>query len=254
MKRKKYSGREWLLRVAAVLFALGIWQIAATVINSRVLLVSPVAVAVRLSELVLTFAFWSSVGTSLSRIAVGFFAALTFGAAFAALSARFKVAEIFLSPYIAAVKATPVASFVVLCLLWLDAANLAAVVSFLIVFPVVYANLLGGIRSADRELIEVATVFGANWRQKLTAVYAPQLKPYLAAAVSAGAGMAWKSGVAAEVIALSRGSVGRELLEAKIYLNTTDLFAWTVTVIAASAVFEKAIGAVVAPLWSTGES
>jgi len=227
------------LKVAAVLLALIVWQIAATLINRRILLVSPVAVGVRLWELIPTAVFWRSVATSLIRIAVGFFAALLTGSAFAAFSARFKLVEILLNPYMSAVKATPVASFVVLCLMWLNAADLAAVVSFLIVLPTVYSNLLNGIRATDRELIEVATVFGANRRQTLTAVYLPQIEPFLTAAVSSGAGMAWKSGVAAEVIALSAGSIGRQLFEAKTYLNTTDLFAWTVAVIALSAAFEK---------------
>ena len=73
----------------------------------------------------------------------------------------------------------------------------------------------------------------------LRGVYLPQVLPYFRSAVSAALGLCWKAGTAAEVIALSSGSIGEKLYNAKIYFQTADLFAWTAAIVLISAAFEK---------------
>ena len=51
--------------------------------------------------------------------------------------------------------------------------------------------------------------------------------------------MSWKAGVAAEVIGIPDGSIGEKLYEAKVYLSSADLFAWTVVIVFISILFEK---------------
>ena len=45
--------------------------------------------------------------------------------------------------------------------------------------------------------------------------------------------------IAAEIIGIPKGSIGENLYNAKIYLETPDLFAWTFVIIAVSVLFEK---------------
>ena len=156
------------------------------------------------------------------------------------LSARFHLVEILLWPYMAVIKATPVASFIILCLVWLNARNLSIFICFLIVVPVVYTNLLNGIRSMDPKMDEMARLYGFSHRTKFLAVSLPQLRPYIFSAFEISIGMAWKAGIAAEVIGVPAGSIGKMLYNAKIYLATPELFAWTVIIVVISVVFEKA--------------
>lgn len=228
-------------KAAAIAAALLVWQLAAMLLNQRILLASPAEVAAALARLIITPEFLRTVGFSLSRIAAGFALGLAAGAAFAAFSARFHLVELLLWPYVAAIKATPVASFVILCLVWLTPRNLSVFICFLIVFPVVYTNLLAGIRSLDPALAKMARLYEIPAGKRFLAISLPQLKPYLLSSLELSVGMAWKAGVAAEVIGTPAGSIGKMLYNAKIYLATPELFAWTIVIVALSVLFERLV-------------
>ena len=205
------------------------------------LLASPGAVMVRLGELVVTGGFWETVATSLTRIIVGFTGAAIVGGALATLSSASRIAEALAAPLIATIRSAPVVSFIILLLLWTDSSRLAAYTSFLMVLPVMYANILAGIRNRDRALLEVATVFRIPWPRRVRAIDVPAVLPFFAAACRTGVGLAWKSGVAAEVIGVARGSIGERLYEAKLFLESADLFAWTIVIIALSVAGEAVV-------------
>lgn len=225
--------------ILAVLFWIGIWQIASMKLGQEILLASPLSVARRLFELVVTKEFWSSVGFSFGRIAAGFLSALCLGAVLSVLSYCFAFVQILLKPLVTVVKSIPVASFIILCLIWIPSRNLSVFIAFLIVLPVVYTNLLEGMERTDEKLLEMADVFGIGSRKRLLYIYLSQILPYLLTACSLGLGLCWKAGVAAEVIGVPKGSMGEKLYHAKIYLNTPDLFAWTIVIVAVSFLFEK---------------
>ena len=227
-------------KTIAILLAVLFWQIAAMLLNSRLLLASPVSVCSRLCTLLGEPSFYSSVLFSFGRIVTGFLLALITGAFLAILANRFHWAEVLLFPYISIIKTTPVASFIILCLIWLDTEHLPIFISFLMVLPVLYTNLLQGIRQTDRNLLEMAQVFCLPPLRKFLYIYLPELKPYLLSACSVSLGLCWKAGIAAEVIGIPAGSIGERLYEAKLYLSSADLFAWTVVIIAISILFEKA--------------
>jgi len=216
-----------------------VWQLAAVLLASPLLLVSPIRVAQRLGQLLFEPGFYASVGFSLARIAAGFLLGLIAGSLLAVLASRWPLAEVLLWPYITAIKTTPVASFIILCLIWLDSANLSIFIAFLMVVPIVYANMLEGIRQTDPKLLQMGQVFGVRPLRRVLYLYLPQLRPYLLTAASVSLGLSWKAGIAAEVIGIPEGSIGERLYEAKVYLSSADLFAWTVVIIAISILFEK---------------
>lgn len=225
----------------AAVFWLAVWQVAALVVGQDLLLVTPVRVIERLGELVPTAPFWATVGQTTARITVGFLAAVVAGVLLAAASASSRTVEALVAPPVTAIRSTPVVSFIILVLIWADSARLATVISFLMVLPIVHANVLEGIRHRDRRLLEVATVFAVPWWRRLTAIDVPAVLPYLVAGARTGVGLAWKSGIAAEVIGLPTGSIGERLYQAKIFLSTEDLFAWTVVIVLVAYVFERAV-------------
>ena len=232
-ENKKYIG----IRILAVLFWIAVWQIASMWLGQEILLASPVSVIRRLFELIFTGDFWHSAGFSFGRIVLGFSMALILGILLAVLAFLFRTVEILVNPVLTAVKSTPVASFIILCLIWIPSRNLSVFISFLMVLPVIYTNILEGIRQTDRQILEMAKVFQVSMGRQIRYIYVSQILPYFVSACRLSLGMCWKAGVAAEVIGVPKGSIGEKLYNAKIYLETPDLFAWTIVIIVISFVF-----------------
>ena len=240
-----------LLTLLSIILALGVWQIAALIIDSGVILASPLQVLVRVAELPFEDGFFAVIRFTFSRILLGFFAGLAVGLLLALLAFRFPAAEILLKPYTVTIKSVPVASFVILALMLFSSKTLSVFVSFLIVLPVVYTNLLAGFKSRDQKLIEAARVFGVPWRRRLLYIDIPAIKSHLISACSIGMGLAWKSGIAAEVLTVPVMSIGKQLMESKLYWEVVDLFAWTLVVIVCSLVIEKVLMAAIGRLGRT---
>ena len=238
-KIKRIFARPAVGVTLAVLFWLAIWQIAASAVGERILLASPIAVIGRLATVWREPGFINTVAYSFVRIVGGAGLGMLLGCLLAAGANRYRPVEILLSPLMVTVKSVPVASFIVIALIWLSSRTLSVFISFLIVLPVVYSNVLAGLRSTPRDLLEMARVFGLPPHRRLLFVYLPAVKPYFISACGSALGMAWKAGVAAEVIGLPTGSLGEVIFEAKLYLNSVDLLAWTVVIVAVSVGFEK---------------
>ena len=228
-----------LFKAGGVVVWLIIWEGASLLINEELFLPSPVRVAVRLFQLLPEALFWSAVFFTLFRILLGFLLSVLTASILASLSYRFPLVSILSSPLVKTVRATPVASIVILVLVWVHSRNLSVVISFLMVFPVVYTNILEGLVSTDKDLIEAAGVYRITRLKRIRYIYLPSLSPYIQSAISTSLGLAWKSGIAAEVIGLPDGSIGERVYEAKIYLSTPDLFAWTVVIIILAFLFER---------------
>ncbi|GIG21203.1 nitrate ABC transporter permease [Cellulomonas chitinilytica] len=239
-----------LVLVAA--FWLVVWQLAALAVGQRLLLPGPAEVGSRFAELAVTAPFWASVAYSLVRILAGFALGTTAGALLAVGAARWRVVDALVSPLVGAVRAAPVVSFIILVLIWVDSSRLAVVVSALMVLPVTYAAVLEGVRQRDPAMLEMAAVFEVPLLRRLPAVDLPAVLPFFAAACQVGIGLAWKSGIAAEVIGLPAGSVGERLYDAKVLLESADVFLWTGVVVALSLVAERVVAALLRRVSSAG--
>lgn len=237
MERNK--AKALLAKTCAFVLALLVWELAAALLGNRLLLVGPFRVLIRLTQLCREEAFWSAIGFTFSRITLGFCLAFCLSGLLAMVSARFPLAQILLQPYMAAVQTVPVASFIVIALLWLSGRRLSIFIAFLMVLPVLYANFLQGIRAADSKLLEMAQVFRMPLINRIRCIYTPAVRPYLLSACRSALGLCWKAGVAAEVIGVCSGSIGGMLYDAKVYLEIDDLFAWTLVIVVISVVFER---------------
>ena len=236
---KELLQKNSIRKLLSVALALLLWQAGAVLLDLPLLLVPPLEVLKRLLTLVQEADFWRTLLFSFSRIVLGFAIAFALGCLLGVLSGKWPLLETLLWPYVITIKTVPVASFIILSLFFLSARRLSTFISFLMVFPVIYSNVLEGIRSTDRELLEMGQVFRIPWGRRLGYIYLPHLKPFLFSACSVALGMSWKSGVAAEVIGVASGSIGEKLYESKIYFMTEDLLAWTVVIVLVSVLFEK---------------
>ena len=223
------------MRLWAVLFWLALWQAAAMLVGHDFLLASPVQSAMRFLELGCSAAFWQSVLYTLCRILSGFALGLAAGVFCAFLSARFPRVRELIAPLWTVLRAIPVASFVIVALIWVPSRNLSVLISFLIVFPLIYAGTLSEIERADGKLIEMARLMRMPRLRRLTYIYILPALDGFQSLCATGMGLAWKSGVAAELISIPSGSIGEKLYSAKVYLMTGDLFAWTAAIVLLSA-------------------
>ena len=195
-------------------------------------LATPLQTLGALAQLAPTAAFWQRIVFSALRIMAGFLLAAAGGLLLGAAGARWHWVRVFMDPAMQLIRAMPVASFVILALLWVRSANLSVIVSFTHVLPVVYAGVLGGIADTDPKLLEMAKVYRL-----------PGIFPSFCESCIAAMGMCWKSGVSAEVIGLPDHSVGDALYRAKITLSTPDVFAWTLVIVLLSAALSAAAAA-----------
>lgn len=228
-----------ILKGLSAVSAVIVWQLLAMKIGMDMLLASPVEVAERFTTIWKEPEFYSAVIFSFVRISSGFLIAFAAGIILGVLAGRIKAVEYILFPYVTVIKTVPIASFIILCLLWLSFSQLTVLIAFLIAFPAIYANVLQGVKSTDKKMLELAEIYHLPWKRRLLYIYMPSVKPYLVSACSVAVGMTWKAGVAAEIIGLVDGSVGEMMYQAKIYFQNADLLCWTIIIIVISVVSEK---------------
>jgi len=246
---QKIRTTKWkrlLRKTGIILFWILVWHLLAVWVDNEILLVTPLQAAKALWELAGQTKFWQTLGMSLLRIGAGFALGALIALLLAATSSRFQLVEEVLSPVMTLCKAVPVASFVVLLLIWWGSAFLAVAICFLIVLPNLYISTLEGLKNTDKKLLEMATVFRMPISTRFFYIYRPALKPFWDSSLKLSLGMCWKSGVAAEVIGTPDFSIGERLYMSKIYLDTAGVFAWTTVIILLSIGFEKLI------LWVVG--
>ena len=227
---------RWLL---PSVFWLAVWWLLALIVGKELLIPSPPLVVRTLLELVVTGAFWRYTALTLLRITLGLLLGIVLGILTALLTDRFSWLHALLAPAVRVVRATPVASFIILVLLWVANGRVPVVISALVVLPVIWESTAAGLRSVDQNLLEFARAYRLTRLDTWRSIVIPSMLPQLAAAVCTAIGLAWKSGVAAEVLCLPKAAVGTQVYFSKLYLDTPALFAWTLIVVALSLSVER---------------
>lgn len=226
-------------RSVSVLFALTVWQITAMVVNIGFLFPTPIDVICRLFTLWSEDGFFAAISGSFLKIVSGFLMGLCLGIILALIAARFSIVEDLLWPFVITIKSVPVASFVVLVLMWLTSKELSTFISFLMVLPIIYTNILGGIKSSNREMDKMATIFRMSLGRRILYIWIPRIKPFLLSACTVALGLSWKAGIAAELIGVPDNTLGEMLHYAKVNFSMLDLLAWTLIIVFISIAFEK---------------
>lgn len=233
-----------ILKAALVAaFWVGIWFAVSLYVNREILVPSPVKTLETLAALAATEKFRTAIVRSLFRILAGFLLALVFGCLGAVLSYRFRFFEWLFAPLLGLVRAIPVASFIILALVWIKTDTLPIFISFFMVLPIIWDNMLHGMRGVDKAALEAAAVDGAGKWGQIFFIVLPNLAPAFLSSAVTGLGFAWKSGIAAEVICRPPESLGNMLASAKNYLESAEVFAITATIIVLSLIFETLLKA-----------
>ena len=235
----KSTAKKMLRTVIPPVFWLGVWQLAALAVGKELLLPSPAAVGKSLLAMARTADFYLSAGATLGRVFLGLLWGGLAGGLLAFLTHFSPWADAIVSPAVRVVRATPVVSFILLVYLWVARAAIPWVIAGLMVLPVMWGSLTAGLANLDKNLLEMGRAYRFSPLKQLRLIYLPALRSHFSSGLLTAFGLAWKSGVAAEVLCPPDRAVGSRLQQAKLGLETAELLAWTLTVVALSLALER---------------
>lgn len=238
------SASKKILKLSAViLFWLGVWQIAASLANRGLIIdvPTPITTFAALVRMLPKRAFLLAVVGSVGRIVLGYLIAAVSGVLCALAAHRLPLFRALTAPILQMIRAVPVAAFIILVYLWLKEGAIPVFISFLMVFPLMWANTEAGLAAIDTKLIEMARVMELPRKSILRHIIFPAVLPPIAAALTTGLGFAWKSGVAAEVICRTGDSVGNLLWASKTSVEYDEVFAITAVIVVLSVLLENAL-------------
>lgn len=239
--------------IYTALFWICLWEAASLIVNKEILLPSPIDVFLRLCGLMLQKQFYLTVALSLTRILTGYISGIAAGIIFAVITFKSRILRHLLSPAFTVIKATPVASIIILALVWIGKEAVPVLTASLMVIPIIWSNVSAGLEGVSADLLEVAKIYRFSTVKKIRHIYIPSMLSLFAANAKTSLGLAWKAGVAAEVLCTPKFSIGGEIYSSKLYLESADLFAWTLTVIIMSLILEHFISKItIAPMKKPG--
>ena len=235
------KAKKVLVVSISVIAWLLIWELGASVVNNVVFFSGVAETFKALASLVVTSSFWKTVFFSMMRIAFGFVLGVVIGVLLAFICAKSDILCTFFSLGISVIKATPVASIIMILWIFIGGAGVASAIALFMVAPIIWQNLMDGFKALDKRLIEVTNVFEISGIKRFKLLVFPTLIRYFVPAVLTSVGLAWKSGIAAEIITVAKNSIGYEIKTNKDYFNSDYMLAWTLVVVIISVIFENGI-------------
>ena len=229
---------EWLF---VCLFWIVAWYALAMIVSNTLLLPSPKETVIALGFLLGQKKFYLDVSWTILRCILAMVLSFAAGAVGAAAAYKSRWIRRILTLPVSFFKAVPVMAVVIYVILLLESNWVAVAACFLMCFPIVYTNLLAGLDSCDRELLEVARIYGLSAFRTASLIFFPWIQPQMKAAVKLISGLSWKAVVAAEVLSIPKYSLGYGMINAKYYLETEQLFAYIAVIVILSMTMEKCI-------------
>ena len=242
--------KSWIkaLKACAVFaFWILVWQIASFAVDSELFLPSPYLVLKAILRLVDSGEFWLAVFISLGDIVLGCVLGAFIAITAALISCKFGIFRDLISPAVSVIRAVPVASFIILVYVFVRRLSLSInfvsiVIVALMVIPVIWNGVITSYKNLDTQLVEVGKVYGFGIFKRFAIIYIPSAKNELLGALSSSIGLAWKAGIAAEVICRPENTVGKYIGDFKSTLEMDSMFAMTIVVIIMSLMLEKSVG------------
>ncbi len=235
----KKNFRHYLYPILAIVFWIAVWEAFSRALDTDFVFPTVSSTVKAFFSLLGTSVFWKSLALSLARVLLGFSIGLLAGCALAPLAHRFEFVRVLITPMMGIVKATPVASFIMVLWFFIGSTPVPIVIGALMVAPLIYHNLYNAMQAPDQDLREVCAIYNVRGYRKFRYFYFPQLLEFLIPASISSMGLCWKASIAAEIIAYTQNSIGRQIYLSKAFLEGAELFAYTITVILMSLLFER---------------
>lgn len=238
---KKFITKNRLNNLYVIVFWLIIWQFVSIILNQEILFVSPFKVLKVTFLNLKTQEFYISVLSTVIKIIAGYIIGVIIGVFFAIISYKFNILKKLIYMPIVFIKSVPVVSFIILLLFFMSSGKISVFISMLMVFPIIYLNVYEGLDNVDKSFINMALIYRVKRKNMINYIYFDAIKPFLKSAAKLSTGLAFKSGIAAEVIGLPKYGIGTMIYNSKLYLDTANLFSYTLVAVILSYFFEKII-------------
>jgi len=230
-KNSRVFKNRYIITIISVVFLIFIWHLSAVYIAAEIILPYPITVLKSLILVLFSQNFLIKLFYTLLRGLLGFIISYISGIFIGVLAGIFKTFRTIITPIISVIRSTPVISVILLALIWFDVNYVPIFVAFLMAFPIVCGNIIEGITTVDKNLLEMANVYNIPLKKQIFKIYIPSIVPFIIAGASLSLGVVWKVIIAAEVLSQPKWGVGTSLNEAKSYLITEEVFAWTIIAI-----------------------
>lgn len=233
------NNKKLLNKFIVFAFWIGVWQLVYLMLNNELYVPAPISVLKTLSVLIFKLEFWQSVYASIARTLIGIMISIVLGIAFGVICSVNKFMYDLINPLVIVIKTTPIMSFIIIALVWFSSNNVNVFICFLMCFPLIWTNVIEGIKNVDESILSMAKLYKVKKHIVFNKIYVPCVLPYFSAACISSIGLGWKASIAAEVLSNPKHSIGGQLYNAKLYIDSSELFAWTFVVIVISIVFES---------------
>lgn len=228
---KVKTTHQWSYTGLSIFFLIMIWWVGALAIGKSYILPTPFEALVALKSVVLSRDFWLIVGMTTIRVLVCVVSSLIVGTFLGVTAGVFEIMEYLLKPILLVTRTLPTIVIIVYVILWMPSALAPIFVTFVMTFPIVYANVLEGFKQTDKKLIEMARLYGVHLRKQIKMIYWPSIVPYLKSSIVAITSLGLKVIIASEVLSQTEHSVGKSFQMAKINIQTEAVFAWAIVTI-----------------------
>ncbi|AOT69007.1 ABC transporter permease [Geosporobacter ferrireducens] len=239
LKNKKT--KELLYTTVSIIVLLLFWKIVSIIVDKEILIPSPENTLTEIIRIMRMPDFAASVTNTLKRTLLGFMIALGAGISLGMLGGFSKPVYYLLRPFVLIHKAVPTMAMILLALIWLESERAPILVGFVVIFPVIYENVVQGIRNVDVKLVEMMDIYKINVVNRLKDLYIPSIRSYLYGGMSAAMGLNLKIIIAAEVLSQPKVSMGTHFQIEKANLNTAGVFAWSLITIFLAGILEQAL-------------
>ena len=233
--KKQYLG------FASVALMLIVWQLLAIYFDSDFILPSPGKTFMTVIRLFADPDFFSVAGMTIIRGLIGFLISAFLGLALGVIAGMSPGFNAFLNPVLVTVRSVPVIAIILLALIWFNPGSVPVFIAFLTMFPFICTNVIDGIRSVDKDIIEMARFYRISRRRIISEVYIPAIMPFVISGASSAMGIGWRAIIIGEVLSQPKYGIGTMMQAQQTYLNVDAVIAWTIIAVLISYGFEKII-------------
>jgi NitT/TauT family transport system permease protein len=233
--------RKQYISFASVITMLVMWELLSLYYDSDFILPSPHKTFLAVVRLFTDADFVIIAGTTILRGLIGFFISAFLGILLGIIAGICSDFDAFLRPLLVSVRSVPVIAVILLALIWLNPGSVPVFVAMLTMFPFICTNVIDGIGSVDKDIIEMAKFYKVNYRRIIFEVYIPAIKPFIISGASSAMGIGWRAIIIGEVLSQPKYGIGTMMQTEQTFLNVDAVIAWTIITVLISYGFEKLI-------------
>ncbi|SFU41050.1 NitT/TauT family transport system permease protein [Clostridium sp. DSM 8431] len=228
MREYSWKNKKW--EILSLIFFLAIWRILSIKVNNDIYIPKIEEVIKSISTIIKEKNFGLNFSNSLIRTIISFLTAYILAVILGVLSLIYPVFQILFKPVNSIGKTIPTMVLVLLALIWFDKDKTPFIVGFAIVFPILYEGAISAVSNADKELLEMCSIYNVSKIQKIKKLYIPIIKFYTAGIFASTFSLAFKVVIAGEVHGQPKYGIGSAIQLEKMNFNITGIFAWIVII------------------------